>query len=153
MNTHYDDQGKKSRGRASWIIRELMNGWVRMIEAELDTEKAGETEGEARGHGDIERKRLGVWGTGGGEEEDEQEEARGEKGKGEGLVVWMGDFSKFTIRIATTLQSRALIEPTNAGQTLRRTIRKKKVTLTQSPATRSLTPRATTCTSWTPASY
>ncbi|KAG7561964.1 hypothetical protein FFLO_02604 [Filobasidium floriforme] len=48
VNTHYDDQGKKSRGRASWIIRELMNGWVRMIEAELDTEKAGETERGAR---------------------------------------------------------------------------------------------------------
>jgi hypothetical protein len=126
-----------------------------MIEAELDTEKAGETEGEARGHGDMERKRLGVWGTWDGEEEDddEEEEARGERVKGEGLVVWMGDFSKSPTQISTSLQIRALIEPTNAGQTPRRTIRKKRVTPMQSPATRSLIPRATTCTFWIPASY
>ena len=83
-----------------------MNGWVRINEAELETEKAGEIERGAIGHGDVGRKRLDVWGTWGGEEEDdEQEEARGEKGKGEGLVVWMGDFSKFTIRTSISTWS------------------------------------------------
>jgi hypothetical protein len=82
-----------------------MNGWVRMLEAELDTEKAGESERGARGLGDVGRKRLDVWGTWGGEEEDEQEEARGERGKGEGLVVWMGDFSKSLTQISMSFQN------------------------------------------------
>lgn len=129
-----------------------MNGWVRMIEAELDTEKAGEIERGARVDGDVGRRRLGVWGTWAGEEEDEQEEARSEKGKGEGLVVWMGDFSKSPTQNSISLQVRALIELTNAGQTPRRTTPKKKATPTPSPTTRSLIPRATTCTSSTPAS-
>lgn len=130
-----------------------MNGWVRMNEAEVDTEKAGRIERGAKGPGDVGRERLDVWGTWGGEEEDEQEEARSEKREGEGLVVWMGDFSESPTQDSISLQIRALIEPTNAGQTPRRTTPKKKATLTPSPATRSLTPRATTCTSWTPASY
>jgi hypothetical protein len=81
-----------------------MNGWVRMNEAELDAEKAGENERGGGAHGDVGRERLDVWGTGSGEEEDEQEEARGEKGEGEGLVVWMGDFSKSPTQISMSLQ-------------------------------------------------
>jgi hypothetical protein len=83
----------------------LMNGWVRMIEAELDTEKAGEFERGARDHEGVRRERLDVWRTWGWEKEDEQEEARGERGKGEGLVVWMGDFSKSLTQISMSFQN------------------------------------------------
>ena len=41
VNTHYDDQGKKSRGKASLLIREFMRGWVEMNERQGDGEEEG----------------------------------------------------------------------------------------------------------------
>lgn len=42
VNTHYDDQGKKSRGKASLLIRGLMRGWVEINERKKDHEPAEE---------------------------------------------------------------------------------------------------------------
>lgn len=40
VNTHYDDQGKKSRGWASWLIRVMIDDWVKS-----GTERDGGEEG------------------------------------------------------------------------------------------------------------
>jgi hypothetical protein len=100
VNTHYDDQGKKSRAWASWLVRVMADDWVT---------SSAERDGGEQGASD------------------------------EDLVIWMGDFSRFSGSRGDRCELIRRIFYC-ASQTLPPTIRRRKDTPTLFHPIQSHTP-------------